>query len=169
MQTCTSEPRARIKNVVPSKEQKSCCYDDTRSASRDFSRYGVRLCSGRTSRIGAQVVRINAELLHFHSTPPAPESSAGGVDPIGAKSAAQASVSSVTITEDRFIAILPSSGVCSLWRFLTASSNLEVLLSDVGFSLSSQAGKMASPMNKLFRGRLADETSSQDRDRNPGC
>jgi len=23
--------------------------------------------------------------------------------------------------------------------------------------------------DKLFRGRLADETSSQDRDRNPGC
>jgi hypothetical protein len=30
-------------------------------------------------------------------------------------------------------------------------------------------GKWLRPMNKLFRGRLADETSSQDRDRNPGC
>ena len=31
-QTCTGEPRARIKNAVPSKEQKSSCGEDTRSA-----------------------------------------------------------------------------------------------------------------------------------------
>jgi hypothetical protein len=38
------------------------------------------------------MVRINADLLHFQSAPSAPESSIGGVDLIGAKVAAQASV-----------------------------------------------------------------------------
>jgi len=43
------------------------------------------------------------------------------------------------------------------------------LLSGVGFSLSSRAGKNGFVQwDKLFRGRLADETSSQDRDCNPG-
>jgi hypothetical protein len=61
----------------------------------------------RTSRFGAQVVRINADLLHFHSTPSAPESSIGGVDLIGAKVAVQASVTNATMNNDRFIAVLP--------------------------------------------------------------
>jgi hypothetical protein len=82
-----------------------------------FRRYGEGLGSALTSRSGAQVVRINAELLHFHSIPPASESSIGGVDLIGAKSAAQASVSNATISEGRFIAVLPSSGVYRLATF----------------------------------------------------
>ena len=58
----------------------------------------------RTSRLGAQVVRINAELLHFHSIPPASESSTGGIDLTGTKSAAQASVRNATMSKGRFIA-----------------------------------------------------------------
>jgi hypothetical protein len=45
----------------------------------------------RTSRLGAQLVRIGADLLHFHSTPSAFESSIGGADLIGTNVAKQAS------------------------------------------------------------------------------
>jgi hypothetical protein len=60
----------------------------------------------RTSRLGAQVVRIAADLLHFQPAPSASESSIGGVDLIGAKVAAQASVRDAIMSKDRFIAIL---------------------------------------------------------------
>jgi hypothetical protein len=55
--------------------------------------------------LGAQLVRINADLLHFHSTPSTSESSIGGVDLIGAKVAAQASAKNATMSKDRFIAV----------------------------------------------------------------
>jgi hypothetical protein len=98
----------------------------------------------RTSRLGTQVVKINAELLHFHSTPSALESSIGGVDLIGAKVAPQASVSNAIMSNDRFIAVLPGSGVCRLAAFLDPSFDRRALLSGLGFSLSSRAVKMAS-------------------------
>ena len=52
------------------------------------------------------MVRINTDLLHFHSIPSALESSMGGVDLIGAKVAKQANVSNATMNKDRFIAVL---------------------------------------------------------------
>jgi hypothetical protein len=57
-------------------------------------------------RLGAQVVKINADLLHFQPAPSASESSIGGVDLIGAKVAAQASVRNAITNKDRFIAVL---------------------------------------------------------------
>jgi hypothetical protein len=99
--------------------------------------------------LGAQVVTINAELLHFHSAPPASESSIGGIDLIGAKSAAQATVRNAAMSKDRFIAILPSSGVCRLTAFLYLSFDQEALLSGAGFSFSSRAGKMASLSGRI--------------------
>jgi hypothetical protein len=99
----------------------------------------------RISRLGAQVVRINADLLHFHSTPSASETSIGGVDFIGAKVPAQASVTNATMSNDRFIAVLPMSGGCRLAAsFSKPLLDRAALLSGVGFSLSSRAGKMAS-------------------------
>jgi len=53
-----------------------------------------------------QVVRINADLLHFQSAPSTSESSIGGADLIGAKVAAKASVRIATVSKGRFIAIL---------------------------------------------------------------
>jgi hypothetical protein len=67
--------------------------------------------------LGAQVVSINADLLHFHFTPSASESSIGGVDLIGARVAAQASVRNATMSKGRFIAVLPISGLCRLAAF----------------------------------------------------
>ena len=97
-----------------------------------------------------QVVRITADLLHFHSTPSALESSIGGVDLIGSKVAAQASVSNATMSKGRFIAVLPSPGVCRLAAFfLDPSFDRRALLSGVGFSLASRAGKMASPNEQI--------------------
>jgi hypothetical protein len=55
--------------------------------------------------LGAQL-RINADLLHFQFAPPASESSVGGVDLIGAKVAAQASVRNATVNKGHFIAVL---------------------------------------------------------------
>jgi hypothetical protein len=68
----------------------------------------------RTSRLGTQVVRINADLLHFHSTPSALESSIGGVALIGSKVTAQASATNATMSKGRFIAVIPISGACRL-------------------------------------------------------
>lgn len=62
----------------------------------------------RTSRLGVQVVRINADLLHFHSTPSALESSIGGVVLIGSKVAASAK--NATMSKGRFISVIPVSG-----------------------------------------------------------
>ena len=59
----------------------------------------------RTSLLGAQVVKINADLLHFQCAPSASESSIGVVDLIGVKVAAQASVRNANMS--RFIAVLP--------------------------------------------------------------
>jgi hypothetical protein len=68
-----------------------------------------------------QVVRITADLLHFHSTPSALESSIGGVDLIGSKVAAQASATNATMSKGRLkvsnvpvIAVIPISGACRL-------------------------------------------------------
>jgi len=58
--------------------------------------------------LGAQVVRTNTDLLHFHSTPSALESSTGGVDPIGIKIAVQ-STKNTTKSKEIFIAVIPIS------------------------------------------------------------
>ena len=58
------------------------------------------------------MVRTNADLLHFHSTPSALDSRMGGVDLIGAKVAAQASVRNANMSRCRFIAILLFFGRC---------------------------------------------------------
>ena len=63
--------------------------------------------------MGEQVVTINADWLHFQSAPSASESSIGGVDLIGAKVAAQASVRNANMSKGRFIVILPFP-VCRL-------------------------------------------------------
>jgi hypothetical protein len=68
--------------------------------------------------LGVQVVRINADLLHFHSTSFASDSSIGGVDRIGAKEAAQASARIATMSKGDFIAVLPFRGACRLAVFL---------------------------------------------------
>ena len=60
----------------------------------------------RTSRLGAQVVTINADLMHLQPAPPASESSIGGADLIGANVAAQASVRNVIKSKGHFIAVL---------------------------------------------------------------
>ena len=57
----------------------------------------------RTS-LGAQVVKINADLLQFQWPPSASESSIGVVDLIGVKVATQAIVSKANMS--RFIAVL---------------------------------------------------------------
>jgi hypothetical protein len=59
----------------------------------------------RASPLGAQVVKINADLLHFQGAPPASESSIGVVDLTGVKGAAHASVRNANMS--RFIAVLP--------------------------------------------------------------
>jgi hypothetical protein len=105
----------------------------------------------RTSRLGAQVVRISADLLHFHSTPSASESSTGGVDLIGAKVDAQASAKNAAMmTKGRFIAVLPISGACRLAVFFFEPLfDQGELVSGVGFSLSSGAGKTASSNGQI--------------------
>jgi hypothetical protein len=60
----------------------------------------------RTSRLGAQVVRIN-DLLHFHCTPSALESSIGGADPMGSKVAAHASAKNAPMSKSHFIFVIP--------------------------------------------------------------
>ena len=59
--------------------------------------------------MGAQVVRINADVLHFQSTPSALKSSTGGVESIGIKIAVQASAKNTTKSKELFIAIIPVS------------------------------------------------------------
>jgi hypothetical protein len=93
----------------------------------------------RTSRLGAQVVRINADLLHFQSAPSASESSIGGVDLIGAKVAAQASARNAIMSKGCFIAVLPFPPCPRLAAFLA-----EPVVSGVGFCVSSRAGNLAS-------------------------
>jgi hypothetical protein len=60
------------------------------------------------------MVRITADLLYFQSAPSASEKSIGGVDLIGAKVAAQASIRNAIVRKARFIAVLLFP-VC--WRF----------------------------------------------------
>jgi hypothetical protein len=113
-----------------------------------------------------QVVRTNADLLHFHSAPSALESRIGGVDLIGAKVAAQASVRNAAISKCRFIAILLFFGMRKSGVFS------EPIVSVIGRwfqRVFAEQGKWFRPMDKSLRGRLADETSSQDRDHNTGC
>jgi hypothetical protein len=93
-------------------------------------------------RLGAQVVRITADLLHFQPAPSASESSIGGVDLIGAKVAAQASIRNAIMSKDRFIAV-PLFAVCQRC-FSDLAFDRAALLSGVGFNLSSLAGKVAS-------------------------
>lgn len=81
------------------------------------------------ARLGVQVVSINADLAHFHSTPSSLERRIEGADPIGSRAAANTSAT-IAMSKDRFIA------VTFLYRW--------ALIFDVGFSLSSRAGKMAS-------------------------
>jgi hypothetical protein len=71
----------------------------------------------RTSWLGMQVVRINADLLHFHSTPSASESSIGGFeDLIGTKVTATATATTPTMSKGHFIfnSIMRSSADVSL-------------------------------------------------------
>jgi hypothetical protein len=75
--------------------------------------------------LGAQVLSINADLLHFHSTPSASESGIGGVDLIGTKVAAQASVRNATMSKGHFIAVLPISGLCRLAAFFRTRRLIE--------------------------------------------
>ena len=49
---------------------------------------------------------MNTDLLHFQSPPSEPESSIGGVDLMGAKVAAQASIRNAIMSKGRFIAVL---------------------------------------------------------------
>ena len=115
-----------------------------------------------------QVVIINADLLHFQS---ASESTVGGVDLIGAKVAAQASVRNANMSKGRFIAVLLLLVCADLATFFLRPVPLSLtrLLSGVGFSLSSPAGKMVSSNGtNCFVASWADEISSQDRDRNLG-
>jgi hypothetical protein len=79
-------------------------------------------------------VRINADLLHFHSTPSALESSIGGFELIGVKVAAQASVRNAIVSKGRFIAVL----LFPVLQISAAFFPVGVLLTGVGFSLSSQ-------------------------------
>ena len=66
------------------------------------------------TRLDTQVVRINADLLHFHSTPSASESSIGGVDLIGSNAAAQANANTI-MSKGRIISVIyPYSGGCTL-------------------------------------------------------
>ena len=60
----------------------------------------------RTLRLGTQVVRTSADLVHFQPAPSEPESSSGGVDLMGAKVPAQASIKNAIISKGRFIAVL---------------------------------------------------------------
>jgi hypothetical protein len=117
-----------------------------------------------------QVVTIKADLLHFQPAPSASESCIGAVDLIGAKVAAQASVRNANMSKGRFIAVLLFPVRADLATlFPRPVPYLWQTLSGVGFSLSSRAGKMASSNEtNCFVAGLADETSSQDRDRNPG-
>jgi hypothetical protein len=85
------------------------------------------------------MVRITADLLHFQSVPSASEKSIGGVDLIGAKVAAQASIRNAIMSKVRFTAVLLFP-VC--WRFFP--DYRDALLAGVDFSLSSRAGKVAS-------------------------
>jgi hypothetical protein len=64
--------------------------------------------------LGAQVVKINADLLHSHSIPSALESSIGGVDLVGSRVAAHASTTNVTMSKGRFIDVTPISDACRL-------------------------------------------------------
>ena len=109
--------------------------------------------------MGVQVVRINTDLLQLQPAPSASESRIGGADLIGAKVAAQASVRTATIRKDRFIVVL---------LFFGSAEHLS-FLSSVGFSQFSRTRENGFVQwGPSFRGRVADETTSQDRDRKPG-
>jgi hypothetical protein len=58
------------------------------------------------TRLDTQVVRINADLLHFHSTPSASEGSIGGVDLIGSNAAAQANATNAIMSKGRIISVI---------------------------------------------------------------
>jgi hypothetical protein len=59
------------------------------------------------ARLGAQVVMINADLLHFQAVPSALESSIGGVVLIGSKAAPHTSTKNAAMSKERVIAVIP--------------------------------------------------------------
>jgi hypothetical protein len=113
-----------------------------------------QLIGFKRTRSGTQVVRINAELLHFHSTVLAYESSMGGVDLMGAKSAAHASVRAATVSKGRFIAILLSSSVCKWALFLIRPPIDQQVIRRWFQALFSDREKWLRPLPELFRGHL---------------
>jgi hypothetical protein len=119
--------------------------------------------------LGAQVIRTNADLLHFQSAPSALESRIGGVDLIGAKVATQRSVRNATISKGRFIVVLLFSVSADTPLFRTLVCCSSVVIRRWFQPVFADRGNGFVQWDKSFRGRLADETSSQDRDRNPGC
>ena len=58
-------------------------------------------------RLGAQVVMIKADLLHFHAVPSALESSIGGVVLIGSKAAPHTRAKNAAMSKERVIAVIP--------------------------------------------------------------
>ena len=118
-------------------------------------------------RLGAQVVRI-ADLLHFQSAPSASESSIGGVDLIGAKVATQASARNAIMSEGRIIAVLLFAVCAALFSDPSSSSRSIVIRRWFQPVFAGRENGFVQ-REKLIRGRSADETSSQDRERNPGC
>jgi hypothetical protein len=56
-------------------------------------------------RLDTQVVRINIDLLQFHSIPSVSESSVGGVDLIGSNAAAQANANAI-MSKGRIISVI---------------------------------------------------------------
>lgn len=57
--------------------------------------------------MGVQVVKIRADLVHFHSIPSALESIMGGVDLAGNRIAADAKAAMATVSKERFIVVTP--------------------------------------------------------------
>lgn len=92
--------------------------------------------------VGAQVVMINADLLHFQFAPSASESRIGGVDRVGAKVAAQASVRNATMSKDCFIAALLFSVCADFGAF--PDLNLEYCYQALVSPCLRGQGKMAS-------------------------
>ena len=100
-------------------------------------------------RLGAQVVRINADLLHFQSAPSASESRIGGVDLIGAKVAAQASVRNATMSKGRFIAVLLFSVCADAALFRTRRLILEHCYQALVSACLRGQGKWLRPMGQI--------------------
>ena len=103
------------------------------------------------------MVTIKADLLHFQPAPSASESCIGGVDLIGAKVAAQANVRNANMSKGRFIAVLLFP-VCADLATLFPDPFLyaRILLSGIGFSLSSRAQTRARPVVGILSATASD-------------